>query len=202
MADPRVPEQLTALLEEIWSRLAAGVDSASHPFHTPCLATAGPRGADARTVVLRRSDPALRRIACHTDARSPKVADIGEDDRVTWVFYDARDRVQLRAWGRTRVHRDGALAEEQWSKSGPRGRRCYLSAGGPGSELASPGSGLPAELEARPPTIGESRAGRVHFVVLECDLEEMDWLALDGRGHRRARLTWDGSAWQRVWITP
>jgi len=202
MNDGLTPPGADALLDLIWTRLEAGAQGSSHPFHTACLATGGPGGASARTVVLRRVDPAERRICCHTDVRSEKARALAADPRTTWVFYDPRERVQLRVRGRATLHSDDALARAQWAASGLGGRSCYLSAGGPGAVLAAPGSGLPPDLEERPPTEEESAAGMPFFVVVACELDAMDWLVLDSRGHRRARLAWTGGAWQREWITP
>ena len=202
MTAPRTPASAEDLVELVWSRLEAGAKSASEPFHTACLATGGPDGPGARTVVLRRVDRPERRICCHTDVRSEKIRALEADPRVAWVFYDALERVQLRAWGRVTLHYDDALARAQWAASGLGGRRCYLSAGGPGAALSQAGSGLPGSLEERPPTEEESVAGQAYFTVVACQVEGMDWLALDSRGHRRARLSWTGGGWRRDWVTP
>ncbi|MEJ2522996.1 MAG: pyridoxamine 5'-phosphate oxidase family protein [Gammaproteobacteria bacterium] len=202
MTDARFPEDPEALLNEIWRRLEAGVASASHAFHTAALATADGGGPDARTVVLRRAEPGLRRICCHTDLRSRKVEQLGRQSAAAWIFYDPEERVQLRARGPVTLHADDDLAQAQWEASQPGSRRCYLSAGGPGSALDAPGSGLPESLLDRRPSEAESAPGRVHFAVLACELTELDWLALDSRGHRRARFRWDDGAWQHAWITP
>jgi len=202
MTDIRMPASTDDLLDLVWARLEAGARSGSDPFHTACLATGGAGGPSARTVVLRRVDRAERRICCHTDARSEKAEALAVDPRATWVFYDPRERVQLRVWGRVKLHADDALAQVQWAASGLGGRRCYLSDGGPGAVLTGPGSGLPRDLEERAPTEAESAAGRPFFTVVACQLDAMDWLVLDGRGHRRARLAWTNGAWRRDWITP
>ena len=109
---------------------------------------------------------------------------------------------RLAARGPVTLHADDDLAQAQWEASQPGSRRCYLSAGGPGSALDAPGSGLPESLLDRRPSEAESAPGRVHFAVLACELTELDWLALDSRGHRRARFRWDHGAWQHAWITP
>ncbi len=199
MSDPRFPEDPDGLLDEIWRRLEAGVASAGHPFHTAALATFGP---DVRTVVLRRVERDLRRICCHTDLRSRKVVQLEQDATAAWMFYDAEDRVQLRARGAVALHATDALARAQWAASRPGSRRCYLSAGGPGAALPSPGSGLPDGLLDRRPSEAESAPGEANFAVVACELTELDWLALDSRGHRRARFTWQEGGWQHAWITP
>ena len=70
------PDLAELTLEEIpayaWQALQNGVDSASHPFHTPCIATIGKYGPMQRTVVLRYVDIPQRLLVCHTDRRSSK----------------------------------------------------------------------------------------------------------------------------------
>lgn len=195
------PAELDALLEDCWRRLQSGVADAASPLHTPALATVHGGGASVRTVVLRRVDAALRRLACHTDTRSPKVAQVGTHPRVAWLFYDAASRVQIRAEGALAVHRDDALADAQWHASRLLSRRCYLG-DAPGAPSAVPTSGLDADLATRAPREDESEAGRAHFAVLACTVDRLDRLDLDVRGHRRAQWRFDGGAWHATWVAP
>lgn len=194
VADPRLPDRPAALLRLIWGRLAAGADGPGHPFHAPCLATAGPAGPDARTVVLRRVDEVGRLLVCHTDIRSPKAAAIAGDARVAWVFYDPLQRVQLRVRGRASLHADDAVAEADWAAMGSRRRRDYVAA-------VPPGTVLPAQTVS---ALGaaESDSARANFLVLACRVEHLDWLVLDEPVHRRARFDWDGRGWRHAWIAP
>ena len=77
-----------ASLDEIqvqaWELLRDGVERRTAPFHTPVLATASHDGADARTVVLRGADAPSRTVICHTDQRSPKIAQLSDGQIATW----------------------------------------------------------------------------------------------------------------------
>ena len=195
MADPRLPVRPEALLRLIWGRLAAGADMPTHPFHTPCLASAGPAGPDARTVVLRRVDESARLIFCHTDLRSPKAAAIAGDPRIAWVFYDPLERIQLRVRGRASCHADDAVAEAAWAAAGSRTRSNYAAA-------APPGSVVPPGAASAPLAAQESEAARTNFLVLACRVEHLDWLVLEEPVHRRVRFDWDGQGWRHAWIVP
>ncbi|MDG2095636.1 MAG: hypothetical protein P8J89_10250, partial [Phycisphaerales bacterium] len=63
-----------SIYDSLWKLLEEGSSNRRHAFHTPVLATRMSSGdPDLRTVVLRRVDPRLRMVCCHTDSRSPKV---------------------------------------------------------------------------------------------------------------------------------
>lgn len=199
------PQDLDELLRQIWRLLQRGVGDGRSAFHTPGIATQSlDGGASLRTVVLRAAQSDPPRLLCHTDARSGKVAELQANDRVAWLFYDARKKVQLRINARAELHRDDDLARRQWQRTGLWSRRCYCSTAAPGSELSGPGSGLPPELEQRAPEQQESEAGRDNFVVVSCAVLSIDWLWLSARGHRRADFRWSEREGRLVgrWTVP
>ena len=188
---------LVQIPETLWGLLLGGVASARGPFHTPCLATLGPEGPEQRTVVLRHVDPARRVLACHTDARSPKIRDALEHPRSSWHVYDAGRKLQLRLTGDLTVHTDSAFADERWADSRAMSRACYNTA-------LAPGTTVPHPPESPPPIdgAGNERMARSRFAVLACEVLRFDWLCLDGSGHRRACFQWDGAAWAGEWVSP
>ena len=127
-----------SIYEELWRLLEEGSSNRRHPFHTPVLATSMSSGdPDLRTVVLRRVDRGRRLVCCHTDARSPKVGEIRSSNRVAWLFYDPKARVQIRAHGRCEIHQGpaDAMAQETWHKVRPDSRVCYSAPHSPSSVL-------------------------------------------------------------------
>ena len=196
--------ELPAILASAWSELVAAVRDRDHPYHLPTLATVGVDGGPAtRTVVLRQADPAAATILCHTDARSPKVAEIAARPAVAWHFYDPRSRIQLRVRALATVHRaaDGdPLAAARWEASTLSARRCYLAPRVPGERSDGPSENLPAGLLDRSPVAGEDVAGRVNFAVVATRAVEIDWLWLRASGHRRARFRLDEG--RAEWLEP
>jgi len=199
--DVPLPEEQ---LDQLWSRLESAPDRASDPFHTPVLGTV--QAVDGlcglRTVVLRRAERALRRLVCHTDARSSKVADLAASPQASWLFYDRAARLQVRVSGTVQLHIDDELADVQWHASRLSSRRCYLARPGPGATLDGPALTLPAELVDRAPLEEEAAAGRDHFAVLACTVDAIDCLILQYQGHRRLHFAWDGECWQARWLAP
>jgi 3-hydroxyisobutyrate dehydrogenase len=180
------------ILRQLWHYLHQGVMRSEDPFHTPVLATIDSEGLPtARTVVLRRVEPAERWVIAHTDMRSPKVDEIRAAGVATWVFYDPQRRLQFRISGPTAIHHHDALANAQWESSKPMSRACYQHAHAPSStiDLGKPTDPLPD--------------GRINFGVVRTVVERIDWLWLNHAGHRRMACTFDelGKMTAR-WLAP
>ncbi len=180
-----------------WQRLCAGVGRGADPFHTPVLATIGPDGPSLRTVVLRDADDVARRLACHTDRRSPKIAHVGSDSRASWLFYDRQAKLQLRLMGRLSIHTRDTYADERWDAVTLRGRACYRAVAAPGEIVPTP-----PPAGAPPDSDGALAEARSRFAVLACRIDRFEWLFLSGNGHRRARFTWNGESWDGDWVAP
>ncbi len=202
MSDPR-PNTLDQILETIWTELEIGAAKAKHGFHQPVLATTSSDGTPtARTVVLRKADRRTGVVACHTDARAPKLDHLRTTPIVAWCFYDRALRIQVRATGPVTIHTADAIAQEHWQQSPTRSRRCYLAPATPGTPADAMSLNLPTELRDRDPTVSESEAGRPNFAVLRCTPETLDYLELHHDGHARARFTRTDDAWAGTWIEP
>ncbi len=194
---------LSELLATAWRRLCEGADRAAHAFHLGTFATVGEDGRpEARTVVLRRVLTGKRRLLLHTDARSPKVRQIRSNPRVSWLFYDPDDRIQIRVRGRAELHSRDQLADRQWKGCSLTSRRCYLAPHAPGRESSRPSANLPEELRQRSPSGPESEQGWENFLVVETIVEEMEWLELHADGHKRALFRWGRESLESVWLEP
>lgn len=178
-----------AWLALVFRRLAQAAMSAEDPFRTPVLATVGVDGMPAaRHVVLREVQAGDGRLTAWTDARSAKCADIAANGRVTWLFWDPLQRLQLRLSGRAEVLQRGARCEATWAGISTTRRREYLA-------IVAPGAILGAE--------DPDRAAAPAFAILDSWVEMADLLQLDRRGHRRARLTRGADGhWSGHWVEP
>ena len=182
---------LDNLEDVLWGLLAEGVTRGASPFHSPTLATLGPAGPEARTVVLRAADRASRTLAFHTDWRSPKRRQIQAEPHLAWVFYDTDRRLQLRASGRATLHRGDATARSAWEGMKDQGRVCYATPRTPGTPIAEP-----------QPAPTDTEAGWGDFCVVLCTLERLDLLLLAASGHRRALWRLLDGAWSAGWVAP
>lgn len=191
------------ILKKIWKHLDLGVLEREHPFHTPVFGTISGGEPQLRVVVLRRfwrKNP--RGLAFHAHIGSPKISEIENSKRVSWLFYHPSEKFQIRVRGTAEVHTSGELHEEQWLETEFFSRRCYV--GEAPSQLSDkPTSGLPEDLTMRAPTEAESEAGRANFAVIFSTIDTIDCLELNVKGHRRSLFEWnERDELETKWLTP
>lgn len=187
-------------LAEIWNELKAGLRTRGHPFRTASLATVAdaPDGSmrpELRTVVVRELDSDAWQLVFHTDRRSPKVSQLIAHPGVSLLFYDVTDRLQLRLRGEAQVHLDDELARNRWEQSPPQSRECYLSPIAPSTALTA-GGNLPA------PTDGGAEGGFGNFAAVSIDIESLEALFLDHRGHERREWIREAGELRRRELAP
>jgi len=188
---------LDAVLAHAWSLLERGAADASSGMHYPVFAT---RGLDdlpnARTVLLWRADPAHRTLYFHTDARSPKHAEL---KRLPWsllVFYDPRAETQLRIHASIHMHSDEELTRRAWDDLPAEVRRVFATAEPPGHASSGP-------MPTPAPAGSAAETAYRNFVLLEAKVAHLDWLHFAHTGHRRAAFTWTAAEeLQSTWLYP
>ena len=193
---------LEELPAQIWSTLESSTRDPSHPFRLAALGTNSLTGPTVRTVVLRTVDSAHRQLVFFTDARSPKVAEIRQHPRVTWLFYHPGDRVQIRAEATAEIHHGDEIALRGWQQTPIVSRVNYCAANPPGTRIARALDSLPRELRAMIPNAENTAHGLENFAVVRSVVNRLDWLWLNPEEHRRAEFRWDGNVFQGNWITP
>ncbi len=179
---------LENLERDSWLRLTSAPKRKRDGFKTFTLATQTDTGANARTVVLRKADAVQKIIWLHTDRRSDKVGELGQQPNATLLFWDNRRQVQLRLTITTALHTDNAVADEHWAGLWVGSRKMYLSEHRPGLPYPEPYPGFPAHLGENLPTEAESEAGRKNFLVVECRVLTMEYLHLSRAGQTRAQF--------------
>jgi pyridoxamine 5'-phosphate oxidase len=197
----RPDDDLPAILAHAWSLLARGGADRKSPLHTPAVCSVDRDGLpSARVMVLRKADPAAATLRFHTDARSPKVAEL--DGRpVAVLAYHPAEQIQLRISGSACVLTDDPSVDAIWNQSTLFARRCYLAQQPPGTPLPGPASGLPDWIQGLEPTADQIGPARPNFATLLIDVTAIDWLHLANSGHRRAVFR-SADGWRGSWIAP
>ena len=194
-------EDLDRLAGQVWDRLTVAARGRD-PMHVATLATSGSGGPEARSVVLRAAHVESRCLTFHTNRHSAKVAQLADDPRVAWNFYDATEHIQLRVRAAATVHVDNDRARDRLQRVPLRNRRCYLLEQPTGSPTPFATSGVPAEYFHRPPTEAEAAPAFAEFAVVDTVAHELDWLSVHPAGHRRAHFVWTGEGWRGEWRIP
>ena len=194
---------LNSLEKDTWNRLLNAALRYKDPLHNAVVANVNTNGVNMRTVVLRKVWQQEKQLAFHTDIRSGKWKELQQQNSISWLFYDAASRLQIRLAGTTTLHQDDVIANEAWATSSMSSRKIYLGDEGPSVKSLLPVSGLPPAFETNDPSPEESLAGRKNFGVVVTTINWMEWLWLNSKGHRRAGFIYkkDGS-FTADWLIP
>jgi pyridoxamine 5'-phosphate oxidase len=175
-------ESLHLLQRACWEELTRATHEREHGWRIMTLATVESGRAEARSVILRETDPAGHRLVFFTDDRSPKLQQIQAHPQGTLLAWCPRLSWQIRLRVTLRRESDQRLEQSRWARlrESPAAQD-YLAPRAPGEPLA--------EAPGEPPT------SSAHFAMVNAQVEALDWLELHPDGHRRARFDATGSRW-------
>ncbi len=198
-----VAGDLHAIEKDCWQRLVNGALQPRDALHTPVVANVTAQGISMRTVVLRKTCPVSKQLYFYTDIRSGKWAALQQQNKISWLFYDAKASVQIRASGFAMLHHTGELADKAWEGSNIMNRKNYLSVLAPSAETGAPTNGLSTEFDQSDFTKEQSEAGRKNFGVVVTNIQWMEWLWLNKNGHRRANFVYaEDGHYTASWLVP
>ena len=196
-------DERDTILADAWALLEQGASSRHSAAHHPVVATLTADGLpDQRVMILRAADRSSATLRFHTDARSPKVAQVGDGAPTHVLVYEPAAKLQLRLSGTARIETDSPTADAAWAASTTFARRCYMAEAAPGDGIDGPTSGLPAWIEGKQPSEADVAPSRAHFAILLVTIERIDWLHLANSGHRRAVIEQRGPDWHGGWRIP
>lgn len=147
---------------------------------------------------MRHFDGGERSLRFHTDIRSEKYAELQRDARISALFYDAGEKIQLRLSGHASLHVRDEIADQAWALSQAMSRHCYVTEPAPGSAISEGGAF----------TIPKGRVltdeGRPHFCAVRMHFTRLEWLWLGSDGHRRAVFEWRADSIEPLmaWLVP
>jgi len=197
---PAYYEDFKEIKKKIWSMLDDAVTNRSSQFRIPVFICGDQSDFDGRIVVLRKSDQTNNLLQFHSDIRSDKILKLKNNKNASMLFYDKEEKIQVRLKVECAINHNNEITKESWSKTGHISRKCYLVDNGPGTESATPTSGLKPELDNFEFTMEQSEEGYKNFTVIQCKIKSMEWLYLAAKGHRRARFELDNN--KKYWLVP
>ena len=197
---PTYYEDLREIKNKIWSVLDNAIKDRNSQFRIPVFICGDQDDFDGRIVVLRKSDQSNNLIQYHSDIRSNKIVKLKNNKNASMLFYDKDEKIQVRLKVECTVNHDNEITKESWLKTGHMSRKCYLVDNGPGTESPYPTSGLKPELDNFEFTMKQSEAGYKNFTVIQCKIQNMEWLYLAAKGHRRAKFDLENN--KEHWLVP
>lgn len=185
-----------------WQHLSASLDDPQHPFRYMTLGTVGLDGqSKARLLVLRAVMPESACLEFHTDIRSQKWRELGNDSRLTVLGFDPGRRLQLRFEGQATLFAPDRKENDQAWSGLSRWTQSTYCGGPPGDPVDVPDAGSPemSELSDEAVSIGRQRFGVIRFQA-----RMLDWFKLSRGNNRRAIFdyTGQGELADAIWITP
>ena len=190
-------------LSDIWDSIVQqftrAINDRKHPFRLPILGTTGEATPNMRIVVLRKFQKEPFIITAYTDVRSQKVAEIKQNPNVSWLFWNGRHQVQIRASGDIQIEHQTARTQQIWDNMHFRAKATYLALTPPSSNSNIPTNGLPEDFSEA--TAKEYSSD--NFCILHSNINYIEWLKLDKLEHRRASFTLDRqNQWRGTWLIP
>ena len=179
------------IYENIWKCLDKGVNDRFSDYHTFSLATAPKNIVEVRTVVLRGYDRKNQSIIFHTNNLTSKISEIKNNPNVGALFYDKKEKIQIRCNGDAVINNMDEYCKERWNKMSAQSQECYYQNISPGENIEYPEI-VKNKLENK---LSEN------FTVITININKIDWLYLSSKGHTRVKfLKNNGFAGQ--WIAP
>ncbi len=187
-----------------WKKLVNGYVKKKSSFRTMCLGTIDENSlCSLRTVVNRKVDELNKQIFFHTDIRSRKCADLQKDNRLTLLFYDPRQRIQISVKSFATIHINDDLTAEKWRTTSAHARLGYMTIDAPNTKSDVPTLGYDERFAKEEPTELESNHYRENFAVIACAAYELEFLYLDYLGNRKANFFYkNGVLVNSFWAVP
>ena len=197
---PAYYEDFNEIKKKIWLMLDDAITNRASQFRIPTFICGDQSDFDGRIVVLRKSNQLNNTVQFHSDIRSDKIEKLKKNPKAAMLFYDKDEKIQVRLKIECVVNHNNEITKESWLKTQHISRKCYLVDNGPGSESASPTSGLKPELDNFEFTMEQSEEGYKNFTVIQCKIKLIEWLYLAAKGHRRARFNLETK--KDTWLVP
>lgn len=195
-------------LEEIeslaWKKLVNGAVKKKNGFRNMFVATVSNNGeASIRTVVNRKVDEFDKKIYFHTDIRSRKIESLKIDNRISLLFYDSKQRIQIALKAHAVLHVNNDLQENRWQATSSQARLGYMTIDAPNTKCDHPTLGYDEKFATDKPSEAASDIFKENFVVVECQVYELEFLYLDYLGNRKANYFYkNGMLINCFWAVP
>ena len=199
---PDYYNNLDKIYSKIWNLLDLGLQNRDAAFHIPVFISGENNKSDGRIVVLRGVNVDERKIWFHSDIRSSKIKILKLNPQGVFLFYDKSEKIQLRVSVKIKINYKNHITKNSWKKTAHMSRQCYLSDIAPGSNVSLGASGLTANIDIYKYTIEESEVGYKNFCVIEGIVENIEWLYLAAKGHRRASFNVKNKLIEKKWLIP
>ena len=197
MQDIFYQNDLSKIEIQIWTLLQDGLKSSKTPFHTGSVATINRDIPEQRTVVLRQVDVEQKILSFNTDIRAEKIADIQANNNLTWLFYDAVLKLQLRIYTKAEICQDAELVTTSWQNSRLESKMSYATQTKSGSFIDTP---EPIAINPKDVEPALLEFAKSNFCVVQTTAYAMDFVFLNSKGNKRGYFDYlkNTAQWRQV----
>ncbi len=199
---PDFYNDLEKIYIKIWDLLFSGFKDRNSNLHLPVFICGKDDVFNGRTVVLRGVDKETKTLSFHTDIRSKKIKILKINPNGSLLFYDKKEKIQLRIFGKIKINYQNDISKKSWGKTIHMSRQCYLGEKIPGTQTSIPTSGLSDDVDNFKYSIQDSETGYKNFCVIQLFIKSIEWLYLAAKGHRRAIFELENDSVEKKWIIP
>lgn len=151
---------------------------------------------NTRNIVIRDFSEKKLTIRFHTDKRSSKISDIQNNNKISLLGYERKDRLQIRFDAEATIIDSDEFLLDIWKSMYPMSRECYRVIESPGSKIKS------LEDIKFEEDDDQGLNGFENFVAVSCDIQSIEVLYLHHAGHLRANYTNNNGKLNGEWIVP
>lgn len=187
-----------------WKKLVNGSVKKKNGFRTMCVGTISENNdSSLRIVVNRKVDEKQKIIYFHTDNRSRKFADLQKHNRISLLFYDARQKTQIVVKAYATLYSNNEISHEKWKATSEQARLGYMTILPPNTKSETTTLGYEDRFSEIKPTEAESNLFENNFAVIACEVYELEFLYLDFHGNRKANFYYKNRLLQNsFWAVP
>ena len=184
-----IKSDLKKIYQEEMKKCSDAVRDGKHPYHIFTFSSIkDKKWPEIRIVVLRDFKFNPNVIYFNTDYRSPKIAQMKNNNNCCALFYDGIGKVQIRFHAKASIHYQDSIAYEIWKKTALQSRKCYMGEMNPSSEIQEWHPNFPITYLKKDPKLEHSEEGFQNFTCIKLNVIETEILKLYHDGHVRFNI--------------
>tara|TARA_B100000029_G_scaffold1395_1_gene1670 strand:+ start:700 stop:1305 length:606 start_codon:yes stop_codon:yes gene_type:complete len=193
----RESNNLNLALNYALTKITNAIEGRDDDLHILNLVTVDEKNIpNTRNVVIRDFSEENLNIRFHTDKRSTKISDIKNNNKISLLGYERKDKLQIRFDAEATIIDSDEFLLDIWKGMYPMSRECYRVIESPGSKIKSL-EDIKFEEEGN-----QGLNGFENFVAVSCDIQTIEILYLHHAGHLRASYTNNNGKLNGEWIVP
>ena len=176
-----IRDSLDLALNYALTKIMNAIEGRDDDLHILNLVTVDEKNIpNTRNVVIRDFSEEKLTIRFHTDKRSSKISDIQNNNKISLLGYERKDKLQIRFDAEATIIDSDEFLLDIWKGMYPMSRECYRVIESPGSKIKSL-EDIKFEEED-----DQGLNGFENFVAVSCDIQSIEVLYLHHAGHLRA----------------